>query len=67
MAIADNSQGLFAKILVFKKNIDKIYPASSYKAGRYSVYAFEEYIFIFKIKKAFYQFYRGILWGGGGD
>ena len=65
MAIAENSQALFAKILVFKKNVDETYPASSYKAGCYSVYAFEEYIFIFKIKKTFYKFYRGILLGVG--
>jgi hypothetical protein len=63
MAIADNSQGLFAKILVFKKNIDKIYPASSYKAGRYSVYAFEEYISYFKAKN-FLSKHRGNVIGG---
>jgi len=49
--------------LVFKNNVDEIYPASSYKAGRYSVYAFEEYISYFKAKR-FYQSIGEMLFGG---
>jgi hypothetical protein len=51
MAIAENSQALFARISVCKQNIEQTHPASSYKAGRYTVYAFEKYILYFKTKR----------------
>ena len=49
--IARNSQSLFAWMTLCKNNSEQMYCASSYKAGRYDVMAFERYIYSLQNKR----------------
>jgi hypothetical protein len=54
--IARNSQSLFAWMTFCVNNLEKIYSASSYKAGRCDVKAFERYIYYLQNKEHFVAF-----------